>query len=978
MRQKEEVKYKLVFAIVKNDVFTWMLEPYAVQVMKSGMFAYNHQRISSNNVLNYIKELSEEEETAIRLLDDCRADAINRIFGQNKFRSGNFVSDLHNNSSLLRMVIAYLREKTDQAIQVLAKAKIPLHFKGEKADLINEEPIIPVHEKLKFNFNFSLNEEGLVYTIKTSLDGRTLNLTEENTLILNYDPCWLIHKGQFIQAADNVDGKKLQPFLSKDTLLIPQSQTDAYLSKFVKHIVGQYPFKLEGMTHSYWDGTPKARLEIENSLQNRPALVLHFAYDTVLYRYASEAKYHVDLKKEKGQYHFRIVQRNQDFEKEIKSWLLDNGLIHISGSSFQFFETEFKDNDKKKGAIFDIISLVNLNRDVFSEKGIDIVYRHKQDYFTGKIELKQQFIEDADWFDLKIYVMFDDLRIPFSALKKNIVENNREFLLPNGNIAILPAEWFSKFRDLALISDSDGEEIRVKKSQFNYIKPFLTENSRIDNFIENSTKGHIPLQEKPLSFIKTLRPYQLRGMSWFMYLHENNFGGCLSDDMGLGKTIQVLAFIQKIKELSEDSKNEGRQMNLFSKNSKGTSLIVMPLSLIHNWEEETRSTAPELKVMRHTGIHRRFSKEVFSNHDIILTTYGVVRNDIEKLSSFDFKFIFLDESQYIKNPESKIFHAVSRLKAEQRFVLTGTPIENSLLDLWSQLTFVNPGLLGDLRFFRNKFYQPIEKHGSESSEKKFHQIINPFILRRTKAAVAPELPNLTEKIHYCTMTEEQSELYEKRKSEIRNYILEGTQKYGMDKMYMVILSGLMRLRLIANHPIINEKDYTGESGKFNEVKENIEKVIGGGHKTLIFSQFVKHLSIYKSYLESKNIPHLMLTGQSSAQNREKMIHAFQTTNDFPVFLISLKAGGVGLNLTAADFVFMLDPWWNPAVEQQAINRTHRIGQDKKVISYKFITQDTIEEKILALQQKKTDLFNTIINNKTVKSFSEEQIHELLS
>jgi SNF2 family DNA or RNA helicase len=228
------------------------------------------------------------------------------------------------------------------------------------------------------------------------------------------------------------------------------------------------------------------------------------------------------------------------------------------------------------------------------------------------------------------------------------------------------------------------------------------------------------------------------------------------------------------------------------------------------------------------------------------------------------------------------------------------------------------------------------------------------------------------------MTEEQSELYEKRKSEIRNYILEGTQKYGMDKMYMVILSGLMRLRLIANHPIINEKDYTGESGKFNEVKENIEKVIGGGHKTLIFSQFVKHLSIYKSYLESKNIPHLMLTGQSSAQNREKMIHAFQTTNDFPVFLISLKAGGVGLNLTAADFVFMLDPWWNPAVEQQAINRTHRIGQNKKVISYKFITQDTIEEKILALQQKKTNLFNTIINNKTVKSFSEEQIHELLS
>jgi len=978
MIKKEEITYKLVFTIVKHDVFAWILEPYAVQVMKSGMFAYNHHRVSLNTVRNYVEELSEAEEIVIKLLDDCRADSINRIFGQNKFRPGNFIADLHKNKGLMKMVIAYLRDKTDQAVQELANAKIPLFFKGDRADLINEDAIIPIQDKLKCIFNFSLNKGILTYTINTLLGDQPIKPNEDSTLILNYDPCWLIHNGQFIQAADNVDGKKLQPFMQKDALVIPESQTDSYLNKFVKPMVGQYHFTLDGMTHEFWEGVPKARLEIENSLQNKPALVLQFAYDNVLFRYASEMRYHVDLKKKSNSYHFRIIRRNDAFEKEIKEWLTDNGLIHISGSSFQFFETEFKDTDRKKGAIFDIISLVNLNRDVFTEKGIEIVYHHRQEYFTGKIELKQQFVEDSDWFDLKIYVMFDDLRIPFSALKKNIVENNREFILPNGNIAILPAEWFAKFRDLALISESDGEEIRVKKSQFNYIKPFLTENSRIDSFIENANKGNIPILENPRSFIKTLRPYQLRGMSWFMYLHENNFGGCLSDDMGLGKTIQVLAFIQKNKEMTHASLGDEKQLDLFTKEGTGTSLIVMPLSLIHNWEEEIRTTAPELRAMRHTGIHRRYSKEEFAKHDIILTTYGVVRNDIEKLKKFNFKFIFLDESQYIKNPESKIFHAVSSLKAEQRFVLTGTPIENSLIDLWSQLTFVNPGLLGDLRFFRNKFYQPIEKHGSESSEKKFHQIINPFILRRTKEEVAPELPDLTEKTYYCTMSEEQAELYEKRKSEIRNYILEGTQKYGMDKMYMVILSGLMRLRLIANHPIINEKDYLGESGKFNEVKENIEKVIGGGHKALIFSQFVKHLSIYESYLESRNIPHLMLTGQTSAQNREKMIHAFQTTNDYPVFLISLTAGGVGLNLTAADFVFMLDPWWNPAVEQQAINRTHRIGQDKKVISYKFITQDTIEEKILALQQKKTDLFNTIINNKTIKSFNEEQIQELLS
>lgn len=977
MLKKEEITYKLVITIVKHDVFTWLLEPYAVQVMKNGMFAYNHHKVSSNTVFNYVKELSEDEEKVIKLLDDCRADSINRIFGQNKYRPGNFIAELKNNKSLMKMVVAYLRGKTDQAVQILANAKIPLYFKGDKTDLINEKPIIPVQDKLQCNFSFSLHEGVLTYKLKTFLGEKPLRLNEENTIILNYDPCWLIHEGQFIQVADNVDGMKLQPFLKKETLVIPHSQTESYLNKFVKHIVGQYKFSLEGLTHNFWNNKPKVRLEIENSLQNRPALVLHFIYDNVLFRYASDVKYHVDLEKKNGQYHFKIIRRDEAFEKEIKDWLLDNGLMHVGGSSFQFLETEFKDSDKNIGTIFDIISLVNLNRDIFTEKGIEVVYHHKLNYFTGKIELKHQFIEYSDWFDLKIYIMFDDLRIPFSALRKNIIENNREFVLPNGNIAILPAEWFSKFRDLALISDSDGEEIRIKKSQFNYIKPFLTEKSRIDSFIENSNKGNIPLQEKPQSFLKTLRPYQLKGMSWFIYLHENNFGGCLSDDMGLGKTIQVLAFIQKIKELAISS-DDSKQIDLFTKSGKGTSLIVMPLSLVHNWEEEIRTTTPELKAMRYIGIHRHFSKEVFARHDIILTTYGVVRNDIEKLSSFDFQFIFLDESQYIKNPESKIFHAVSQLKAKQRFVLTGTPIENSLIDLWSQLTFVNPGLLGDLRFFRSKFYQPIEKHGSTSSEKKFHQIINPFILRRTKEEVAPELPNLTEKIHYCTMTEEQAKLYEKRKSEIRNFILEGTKKYGMDKMYMIILSGLMRLRLIANHPIINEKDFRGESGKFNEIRQNIEKVISGEHKVLIFSQFVKHLSIYQSYLESKNIPHLMLTGQTSAQNRNKMITAFQNSNDYPVFLISLKAGGVGLNLTAADFVFMLDPWWNPAVEQQAINRTHRIGQNKKVISYKFITKDTIEEKILALQQKKTNLFNTIINNKTIKSFSEEQLHELFS
>jgi SNF2 family DNA or RNA helicase len=464
-----------------------------------------------------------------------------------------------------------------------------------------------------------------------------------------------------------------------------------------------------------------------------------------------------------------------------------------------------------------------------------------------------------------------------------------------------------------------------------------------------------------------------------MFLYKNNFGGCLSDDMGLGKTIQVLAFLLKVKQISAEKREES-QLDLFNADAAATSktsLIVMPLSLVHNWESEIKSTTPNLKFLNYTGLQRRFSPKLFEKHDLVLTTYGTLRNDFEKLSKFPFRFVFLDESQYIKNPESKIFSAVSKLTAEQRFVITGTPVENSLVDLWSQLQFVNPGLLGDLKFFRDHFYQPIEKRGSKTSEKRFRQIINPFILRRTKNEVAKELPELTEKIHYCPMTPEQQEIYERRKSEIRNYIIESTQKFGAEKAYMIILSGLMRLRLLANHPSITEKDYELSSGKFDQVTESIQKVLSGGHKVLIFSQFVKHLSIYADYLEEQNIPYLMLTGQTNAANRQSMIKQFQKGYDYPVFLMSLKAGGVGLNLTAADFVFLLDPWWNPAVEQQAINRTHRIGQDKKVISYKFITEGTIEEKIIALQEKKQDLFNNFVNFKAQANLSPEELKNLL-
>jgi SNF2 family DNA or RNA helicase len=356
-----------------------------------------------------------------------------------------------------------------------------------------------------------------------------------------------------------------------------------------------------------------------------------------------------------------------------------------------------------------------------------------------------------------------------------------------------------------------------------------------------------------------------------------------------------------------------------------------------------------------------------------------VRQDILKLSTYRFHYIILDESQMIKNPSSKLYNAILSLQSDHKVVLTGTPIENSLTDLWSQINFVNPGLLGTLGFFKRSFVQPIEKKGDEEREAKLKELINPFILRRTKLEVARELPPVYEQIRYVNMTESQLRLYEEEKSKVRNALLENFEEIGLERSSIMVLQALTRLRQIANHPDLVE-DYQGEgSGKFNEVYRDIESVVSEGHKVLVFSSFVKHLDLFKARFEQDGIRYAYLTGSRSQAQRKEAVYNFQNNNDCPLFLISLKAGGVGLNLTAADYVFILDPWWNPAAEMQALNRAHRIGQENRVFVYRFISNDSIEEKILSLQERKQELAETFVrSNNPLKSLSEEELLELLS
>ncbi len=428
-------------------------------------------------------------------------------------------------------------------------------------------------------------------------------------------------------------------------------------------------------------------------------------------------------------------------------------------------------------------------------------------------------------------------------------------------------------------------------------------------------------------------------------------------------TIQALAMLQQ---RAESGAAQG-----------AASLLALPTSLVYNWLNEARKFTPALRLLVYTGTYRTKDVAQFADYDVVLTSYGIVRLDTELLASYNFDYVILDESQAIKNPSSTTSQAVRQLRSRHRLILTGTPVENSTMDLWSQMSFINPGLLGTQAFFRKEFLKPIEQNRDESRTRRLHALIKPFILRRHKEQVAKELPAKTEQLSYCEMTTEQAQAYEETKSFYRNKILQNLDEHGPASTQFLLLQGLTRLRQMANHPRLADSTYTHESGKLREVLRMVRNVVAEGHKVLVFSQFVQHLALVRAALDERQLPYAYLDGNT--RDRAAEVARFQDDESLQIFLISLKAGGVGLNLTAADYVFLLDPWWNPAVEAQAVDRAHRIGQQRPVFVYKFITQHTVEEKILALQQRKLNLVGDLISTDeaVVKHLTREDIEELL-
>lgn len=587
-------------------------------------------------------------------------------------------------------------------------------------------------------------------------------------------------------------------------------------------------------------------------------------------------------------------------------------------------------------------------------------------------EFRAELSSGVDWFELHGAADFGGTEIKLPELLKALERGDEMVPLGDGSFGIVPEEFIKQYGMLARLGRVQDDHVRFSSSQAGLLDVLLESRPevKIDEIFARAREelrrftgiGPAP---QPSEFVGELRGYQCEGLGWMEFLRRLGFGGCLADDMGVGKTPQVLAMLESRRQL--------RQAN----QEPGPSLVVAPRSLIYNWAQEAARFTPRLRVLDQSGAGRERDTAHFAQFDLILTTYGTLRRDIAVLQDYRFDYVVLDEAQAIKNAASESAKAARLLQADHRLALSGTPIENHLGELWSLLEFLNPGMLGAASALQNA--AGALRNPDEETRRLLARALRPFILRRTKAQVVKELPEKLEQTIVCELDANQRKLYNELREHYRQTLLGRVEREGLAKSKMHILEALLRLRQAACHPgLIDKKRVEEPSAKLETLLAQLNEVTEEGHKALVFSQFTSLLDIVRKSLNRNSATYEYLDGKT--KDRQKCVERFQNDAECKLFLVSLKAGGVGLNLTAAEYVFLLDPWWNPAVEAQAIDRTHRIGQTQPVFAYRLIARDTVEEKVLELQQSKRALADAIIgeDNRLVGNLSREDLELLLS
>ncbi|GAB4092338.1 DEAD/DEAH box helicase [Flaviaesturariibacter terrae] len=585
-----------------------------------------------------------------------------------------------------------------------------------------------------------------------------------------------------------------------------------------------------------------------------------------------------------------------------------------------------------------------------------------------KPETSTELLSAADdpQLRLRFRLAFGGETVPLPALQKAIFSGQRIVLLRDGAMGVLPAEWFEQWatllrhakiekdvllvpRWLALTGEADGGDADV-------LRPVI--NAGWWQRWQQWQKTDAVLVPLPRNLQAQLRPYQQKGYEWLQLLQEASAGACLADDMGLGKTLQTIAFL----------------CNRLEADPGGRHLVVCPASLVYNWKQEWSRFAPGITVAF-------FQKEKWEEASVVVATYHQVRAQVELLADTVFDTIVLDESHQVKNPAAQVTRAVGSLQGRFRIALSGTPVLNNTFDLYAQLNFLLPGLFGSREFFRQQYADPIDRNGDAEKIAALRRLTAPFLLRRTKEQVATDLPEKTEQVLWCTLGADQRAAYESIREKVRGNILLDIESKGMEQGMLSVLAGITKLKqLCCSASLVHDEDiFTDESVKIRVLLEELEGLLAT-HKVLVFSQYTSVLDLLAAAFREARIAHLRLDGSTPTEQRQELCNRFNT-DDSPerVFLLSLKAGNAGLNLMAADYVFLFDNWWNAAVEQQAIDRTHRIGQTRPVFAYRMICSDTIEEKIWQLQQRKAKLSSELIQAEEgfVKSLTLEDVKFLL-
>ncbi len=971
-------KKNRLFALILTQHRLWgtILVPYIVVNDTNRTYYRLFEVLTPFPNIDTLSTLAPEEREVVSVINEYTDRNLFKLFSKNKTVK-EFLEKV-DTEKIESDIRPYIETRLYKCFSIARDEALPVYLQKSKISTIHEEDMLDLTgESAHPLFVFNRNDTQSTYSLKIDFGGIIISLKKGTSEILCDNPCMIRDDNKVIFIND-IDGSKLRPFFNRENILIPKNAEIKYFSSFVLNAINR--FKVEGTGFEIKELLPEkeAMLDLEIGMDGTPVVILSFNYSGSIIYPNDDAQSFTHFENDNGHFVFSKYYRDYDWEADKARLLGEFGFF--SDDDVNYFLDGLSGD--RKNDLYRTLETVSSNLEDLTGAGFTVnTTRLDTRYNINSVSviISHQLIDD--WFDLQATVRVGRFEIPFVRFRKNILNGIREYELPDGSVCILPEAWFTKYKSIFEFGMDRDSSLLIHKQHFSLLSDTFDEKECIDcgQLEKMLIPENIVTLATPSGLACKMRKYQLDGLSWIHWLQSANLGGCLADDMGLGKTVQTIALLIHNKENNNGTDGKeipGNQTLFDAPVQKLTSLIVVPASLLYNWENEIRRFAPGMKVYSHKGNQRRKSVSYFYHFDIILSSYHTVRQDIDIFSQFLFHYVILDESQVIKNPASQIFKTVTRLKSDYRLVLTGTPVENSLTDLWTQLNFVNPGLLGSLAFFRREYAKPIEKKKDDDKELQLRKIIKPFILRRTKEMVAQDLPPVSEQTVYCDMTDEQGEIYEKEKSSIRNSILKNHESSGLEKSAIVVLQGLMKLRQISNHPVMAYEDSAAGSGKFETVLHDIESVISEGHKILVFSSFVKHLELYSDVLARKRIRYSILTGASV--NREKIVNGFQNDSLNRVFLISLKAGGVGLNLTAADYVFILDPWWNPAAEIQALNRAHRIGQDKSVFVYRYISTGSIEEKIIRLQEKKSNLADAFVrSNNPLRDIDIDQILEIL-